>query len=172
MAGNALEDADACLAARHLDEIVARELAAFVVVRSDERLRAHAGIGGRLRVDTRVDDDDRHLGVLRLDQGGHDLARAARRDAERLDAGLDQVLHDLHLLLDVDLALGRLHLQRDAEAVGGLLRAAPHVDEERVVQGLEHERHGGLAGGRALSAPRLHDSEKAAATRIRASVFS
>jgi hypothetical protein len=105
----------------------------------------HAGVGGRLRVDARVDDDDRDLRVLRLDQRRHDLARAARRDDERLDAGLDQVLDDLHLLLDVDLALGRLHLQRHAEAIGRFLRAAAHVDEERVVQRLEHERHRRLA---------------------------
>ena len=80
---------------------------------------------------------------------------------ERLDAGLDQVLDDLHLLLDVDLALGRLHLQVDAEPIGRLLRAAAHVDEERVVQRLEHERHGRLssrvAGPRLQAGARLHE---------------
>ena len=65
---------------------------------------------------------------------------------ERLDAGLDHVLDDLHLLLDVDLALGRLHLQVDAEAIGRLLRAAAHVDEERMVQRLQDQRHGRLVG--------------------------
>ena len=51
------------------------------------------------------------LGVLRLDERGHDLARPARRDRQHVDAGLQQVLDDLHLLVDVDLALGGLHLQ-------------------------------------------------------------
>ena len=123
--------ADACLAAGDLHRVLAGEPSAFVVVRSDERLRLHSRVGSRLRVDTSVDDDDRDAGVSRLDEGRDDLARAARRDAERLDAGLNQVLDDLHLLLDVDLALGGLHLKRDAEPIGGLLRAAAHVDEER-----------------------------------------
>ena len=146
VAGDALEDADACLAAGRLHRVLAGELAAFVVVGADERLRLHARVRRRLRVDARVDDDDRHAGVSCFDERRHDLARAARRDAERLDAGLNQVLDDLHLLLDVDLALGGLHLQRDAEPIGRLLRAAAHVDEERMVERLEHERDRRLVG--------------------------
>src|ERR1041385_125290 len=40
----------------------------------------------------------------------------------------------------------RLH--DSPRAGGGFLRAAPHLDEERVVQRLEDERDGGLRGGR------------------------
>ena len=62
--------------------------------------------------------------------------------------GLNQVLDDLHLLLDVDLTLCRLHLQRDAEAIRRFLSAAAHVDEEGVIERLEDERHRRLVARR------------------------
>ena len=119
-----------------------------------------AGVGCRLGIQPRVDDDNGDLGVAGLDQGRDNLARAARRDAEHADAGLDQVLDDLHLLLDVDLALGRLHVKLDAEAVGGLLGAAPHVHEEGMVQRLENQRDRSRAHRRRpAGAARLQESD-------------
>ena len=156
---NAFEDGDARLAVEALIDVLAGQFAALVVVRPDERHRLHAGVGRRLHIEAGVDDDDRHLRVSGFHERRDDLARAARRDAERLDAGLNHVLDDLHLLLDVDLALGGLHLQRDAETIRGLLRAAAHVDEEGVVQRLEHERDGRLGGAVVAGVSRLHESE-------------
>ena len=107
----------------------------------------HAGIGRGLGVEPRVDDHDRHVRGRGLDQRRHDFARSAGCDRQHIDAGLDQVLDDLHLLLDVNLTLGRLHLQGDAKPIGRLLRAPPHVHEERMVQRLQHERDGRLVAG-------------------------
>jgi hypothetical protein len=74
-----------------------------------------------------------------------DFFRAGGRDAERRDAALNQVLDDLHLLLDIHFALGGLHQQIDVQALGGLFRAFLHIVEERVVQRLDYQRDGGSA---------------------------
>ena len=77
---------------------------------------------------------------IRLRDGGGDLPRAAGSDDEHANAGLEQVLDDLHLLFDVELALGGLHDQLNALSAGRLLRATLHVEEERMVERLHDER--------------------------------
>ena len=101
------------------------------------RLLSAAALGST-RVSTTI---DRHVGAVRLGDDRRDLARSARRHDERPNPGLEQVLDDLHLLLDVDLALRRLHHELDAGAAGRLLRAALHVEKERMVERLHDERH-------------------------------
>ena len=105
-------------------------------------------VGGRLGIDACVDQDDWNLRPVRLDDRRCDLARAAGGHDQHLDAGLEQVLDDLHLLLDVDLALGRLDDQLQARAIGCLLRPSLHVEKERVVECLHDERHARRPGGR------------------------
>jgi hypothetical protein len=139
VAGNAFEDGDTRLPAGRPGKVIASHPTAFVIVRSDERFELQLVIGDRLGIDPRIDDDHRHGGAIRLHDRGRDLARSAGRDDQDLDACLKQVLDDLHLFLDVDLALGGLHDELDAGAAGRLLRATLHVEEERMVERLHDE---------------------------------
>ena len=143
------ENANLRLAARGVHGVLTRQLAALVIVGADERLHLHTRIGRGLGIEAGVDDDDRDAGVPGFHERRNDLARPARGDHQYFDARLAKVFDNLHLLVDVHLALGGLHLQVDAKAIGRFLRAAPHIHEERVVERLEHQRHGRLvAGGR------------------------
>ena len=81
-----------------------------------------------------------------------------------LHAGLHQVLDDLHLLLDVDLALGRLNDQLDAQLVGRVLRPALHVEEEGVVERLHHEGDARLVGGGGRPIPCRRSPQRPAET--------
>jgi hypothetical protein len=130
----------------HLAHVLARPSTPFVVVRSDEALDPDARLLRRGCVHAGVDDDHRDPRPVRLGDGGDDLLGPTRSDAEHVDSGLDEVLDDLHLLVHVDLALGRLHHDPNAHPACGLLRPPLHVDEEGAVQRLEHEGDGRPAG--------------------------
>ena len=69
------------LAARGLDEILAGDLAALVVVGADEARRSsRRRRPAACAIEPRVDDDDGMLAALAFDERRHDLRRAARRD--------------------------------------------------------------------------------------------
>jgi len=124
MAGDAFKDGDLGSLRKELRDMLPGELAAFVVVRADEGdvadpVRLHGGF-----VESRVHDEDRDAGLVGLADDGDEFLRAARGQAEGADAGLNEVLDDLHLLLDVQLALGRLGHELDSQLTGGLLGAA------------------------------------------------
>ena len=150
MTGNALEDRDFRLAVRRLREFGARRAAALVVIGADEYRGLHRGSRGCGWIQSRVDDHDRDVLGVRFHEHGNDFARAARRDEQRLDTGLNQVLDDLHLLLDINLALGRLNHQIDSQSIRSRLGAGLHFDEEGAVQSLQHQSDARLGGGRGL----------------------
>ena len=110
------------------------------------------------------------FGAVRLRDRRRDLARPARRDDQRPNPGLQEVLDDLHLLLDVDLALRRLHDELDARRPGRILRAALHVEEERVIERLHDERHARAPPPVVVEPPRLQpaaSTSTASATTVR-----
>jgi len=154
--GNALEQGDPGRTAALRDEVTPGDAAALDVVRTDVRIGAHPRLCRRSLVDPVVDDDDGNAGTVRLADGRHDFLGPRRADHEHANAGLDQVLDDLHLLFDVDLALGRLHREVDADACGGGFGSPSHVEEERTVQRLEDESDAGPITMRAAAAERGH----------------
>ena len=140
VAGNAFEERDSGRAAARVHQVLACDPAAFDVVRADIGVEPHALFGGRALVDLIVDDDHGDAGAVGLPNCRHDFFRARRADAQHRDARLDQVLDNLHLPFDVDLAFGGVHDEVDPGPRRGGLGAASHVEEERAVEGFEHER--------------------------------
>ena len=79
------------------------------------------------------------------------IAGTTSRDPDGVSASafgprLDQVLNDLHLSLDVDLAFGRLDDQLDAEPARCLFGPTLHLNEEGAVQRLQHQGDPRTAG--------------------------
>ena len=117
----------------------AGQFSSFVVVRPDERTELDLCRSRRSRIDACIGDDDRDVRSGGFAQGRRHFLGTARRDAERFHPGLDQVLDNLRLLLDVQFPLGCLHDQVDTERARRLFGAAFHVEEERMVQRLHDE---------------------------------
>ena len=151
VAGNAFEEREPGRFAARVHQILTRDAAAFDVVRADVGVERHALFGGRAFVDLFVDDDHADAGAVGLAERRDDFLRAGRADAQHGDARLDQVLDDLHLPFDVDLALRGLHGEVDAGPRRGGLGAATHVEEERAIERLEHERDTRAAAARAVA---------------------
>ena len=120
--------------------VLAGEPSALVVVGPDERRNLQLVVRGSFGVDTCVHDNDGDVREIRLRDCGGNLPRAAGSHDERANAGLEQVLDDLHLLFDVELALGGLHHQLNALSAGRRFGATLHVEEERMVERLHDER--------------------------------
>jgi hypothetical protein len=131
--------------------------ATILVVRANERGHRCTGRRQRGSIHPRVHGHHRNLRGIRLDYRRHDLLRAVRHQQDHLHLTLDQVLHDLHLAFNIDLPLGCLHHQLEAKAIGRGLRTGLHVDEELVVERLDHERDGRLGDSIARAIAGRHE---------------
>src|SRR6266540_3594811 len=122
---------------------LACEFAALVVIRADKGRYLPFRVAQGLGIHARVNDDHWNVCAIGLVDGRYDFARTRRRDAERGDPGLDQVLDNLHLLFHIHLALSRLHDQIHSQLFSLFFGAFLHLDKEGVIGGLHHESNSG-----------------------------
>src|SRR6185436_7341679 len=97
-----------------------------------------------------------------LHHRGNDFPRTARSNADRIDLALDKVLDNLQLFVDVDFPVGRLNDEVDSQSFCRLFGATLHVDEERIIQSLQHQsdsRTAGISIGSALATTERQQSE-------------
>ena len=101
MTRNSLENRDARLTVRLLDDEARRDPAPLVVIGADEAQHLRARLLRRGRIELGVHDDHRNPGAIGFHDRRHDLPGPAGRQTQRLDIGLEQVFDDLHLAFDI-----------------------------------------------------------------------
>src|SRR6266540_2321642 len=160
MTWNALEHSNLAFAAKLFGNALACEFAALVVVRADESRYPSFRVAQGPGIHARVNDDHWNVCAVGFVDGRYNFARTRRRDAQRGDFGLDQVLNNLHLLFDVHLALSRLHNQIHSQLLSFFFGAFLHLDKEGVVGSLHHESNSGSAARLLLPTLTTHESDR------------
>ncbi len=146
MAGDALEDGYPADSAQFFDDALAGDAAAVKIVGADEGGHFSTGLGQGRRIHARIQDQHRDAGPVGLENRRNHLARTGGGEADRRDLALNEILDDLHLLFDIQLAFSRLDDERQLQALSRLFGPKLHIHEEGVVEGLHDQGHrrGGL----------------------------